>query len=590
MRKNNSNKGFVLPTAVVIMAVIAVLAGSALHMSQNTLRSTKQWRTHDQCLLSAQSGLEIAKAGMNLKFQEYYEHRMRSGQAIDWFEAIKWFEDTDSYPSTYIGPSGYRYDLPQGTNIYDAQVSVQILNVEDADNSGYIQKQILMVSSAKCENVSRTVQEVVTFGLEMTRIFDYIYFINNFGWFWGSSITANGDVRANGNFSFRYNPIVNGDAYGAVNPNIPGSGDVEGSWRNWSRSTYANNAPDSARPMNPANNSSTNQIIWPMGYDEAVAELPFHQTLDMPYLGDLSTYENYARTYDGTVQQRTGNGNSRSTLIDNVYDGAGPDGIPNTPDDGTVILIGTEDEPIEIDGPIVIQGDLIIKGYVTGQGCMYVGRNVHIADSVIYLDPPAWEKPDSDPMQTAVLNNDKDLVGFAAKGNIIIGDYTRSDWRNNILRYMRPNFTAGYPSDPSDYDLGYDSDWNSSNGNFFDGDYTGFDGGQKLDDEGGTEGRRYYESSLSDDQLSDLAVYSVPQMDGVYYNNHIVAGKAGSSSDGFTCNGSMVARDEGILYTKELNLNWDIRLGSSSKEKIDTFFYFPQTLAKPRTIRWWESP
>lgn len=594
MKAVNRKSGFAVTSVLILTSVIAIISGSILDMAHSSVRSARRWQQSDQCLLAAQSGIDAAKIGMNDKFREYYMDRLRSGQSIDWFDMIDWFEETESFPTTTIGPSDYEYNLPQDIEIYGSSVSVSIHDVEDDDGSDYIQKRVLMVSSAECANTTRTVNEVITLGFEMTRIFDYAYFINNFGWFWGNTITVNGDVRANGSVNLRYSPTLNGDVYAAVNPNIPGSGDVEGSWNSQSRSGYSANAPLGSRPMSPANSGSTNQIPWPMGYNENVDEHPFNNTLEMPYLGDLSAYEKFAEYYDGQVQRKKeANGNARETLIDNIYAGNGPDGVDDTPDDGTLVLIGTENQPIEIDGPVVVRGDLVIKGYITGQGCIYAGRNIHVIDSVIYSDPPTWSKPDDNPFQTATLNADKDLVGFACKGNVIIGDYTTRTWCNNILRYIRPNFTAGYATDASDFGLGYDSDGNPDNGYWFDGNYTAYDGGFKTGSRGGKEWRRYYESSLSDGYIHSIAAQSVETMHGIYYNNHLVSGFGGSTrwnGNGFSYLGCMVARDEGIFFRNGLEMNWDIRLGSRSNEMLDNFFYFPQTLAMPHTVRWWESP
>ena len=67
----------------------------------------------------------------------------------------------------------------------------------------------LVTASAKVENRVRTVQAMVQKN-PASEVFDYEYFLNNWGWWWGSSITGNGGNRANGDFDFRGNPTVNG--------------------------------------------------------------------------------------------------------------------------------------------------------------------------------------------------------------------------------------------------------------------------------------------------------------------------------------------------------------------------------------------
>ena len=52
----------------------------------------------------------------------------------------------------------------------------------------------------------------------------------------------------------------------------------------------------------------------------------------------------------------------------------------------------------------------------------------------------------------------------------------------------------------------------------------------------------------------------------------------------------MVGRDDVIWFNKAVTMNWDIRLGSRSHEGMDTYFFFPLTLAPPETKRWREVP
>ena len=73
-------------------------------------------------------------------------------------------------------------------------------------------------------------------------------------------------------------------------------------------------------------------------------------------------------------------------------------------------------------------------------------------------------------------------------------------------------------------------------------------------------------------------------MDAALYNNHAVMGKIGQCQ----FNGALVCRDEAIIYTTSVVFNWDIRLGSESKdsEGMENFIYLPMTLIAPYTISW----
>jgi hypothetical protein len=55
-----------------------------------------------------------------------------------------------------------------------------------------------------------------------------------------------------------------------------------------------------------------------------------------------------------------------------------------------LVIVGTDDYPIRINGPFVADGDVIIKGVVSGQGTIYAGRNIHIVGDIWYGAPPEW--------------------------------------------------------------------------------------------------------------------------------------------------------------------------------------------------------
>ena len=91
---------------------------------------------------------------------------------------------------------------------------------------------------------------------------------------------------------------------------------------------------------------------------------------------------------------------------------------PLSMEKGSVILIGTWDAPIEINGPVVFPGDVLIRGYVTGRGTIYSGRNIHIIGDIVYKDPPRW------PLASAEPNTkEKDMLALVSKGSIVIGNY-----------------------------------------------------------------------------------------------------------------------------------------------------------------------
>jgi len=412
----------------------------------------------------------------------------------------------------------------------------------------------------------------ISYEMEPSPIFNYAYFINNFGWLWGGGITVNGDVRTNGNVSLNGNPRINGDIYAATNADLGAAGTITGNSRFWDIPAYHNQAGPRPRPTNPTDPANPGGTTYAAGYAGTSTRHENQRTMDMPFLGDLATYRQLAIANNGQITQ------GAAVLVNNIYNGNGPDGAAGTADDGTVVLIGTAANPVVIDGPVVVEGDVIIRGIVSGQGTIYTGRNMHIIGDIEYNAPPSWPKPDPTPGATDAVNATKDLLGLAAKGNVVIGDYTSPNW-NFVRNYLSPPFTQGYVTDATDESLGYDSDGDPTNGYWFDGNYTNFDGGLKCDGAGGTEQRRFYESSLSDDFIASVAAPSnqIRNIDAVSYNNHAFAGRVGD----FTVNGSIVSRDEAIIYSGHITMNYDPRIFETGIGAIDIFL--PRDLALPES-------
>lgn len=97
--------------------------------------------------------------------------------------------------------------------------------------------------------------------------------------------------------------------------------------------------------------------------------------------------------------------------------------------DGSVVLIGTFDDPIQLNGNVFIEGDVMIKGYVTGQGAIYSGRNLYVLGDIQYKNPPTAYKNSSDPDADAAADvaTGFDELRLAARNSVVIGDFTRDN-------------------------------------------------------------------------------------------------------------------------------------------------------------------
>lgn len=93
--------------------------------------------------------------------------------------------------------------------------------------------------------------------------------------------------------------------------------------------------------------------------------------------------------------------------------------------EGNLVLVGTKDNPIKLDGDVYVTGDVVIKGVVEGQGAIYSGRNVYVAGDITYKNVPQdWPlKNDAQAVQ-AVQQGGADELRIAARSNVVIGDWT----------------------------------------------------------------------------------------------------------------------------------------------------------------------
>ncbi|MEZ6015164.1 MAG: hypothetical protein R3F49_08630 [Planctomycetota bacterium] len=91
---------------------------------------------------------------------------------------------------------------------------------------------------------------------------------------------------------------------------------------------------------------------------------------------------------------------------------------------GQVILIGTEEDPIRLDGKVAIDGDVIISGYVVGMGSLWARGNVYIPSDLRYLD---GEVGDARTFGVGV-NGAPNGLAITSGANIVIGDTFRAGW------------------------------------------------------------------------------------------------------------------------------------------------------------------
>lgn len=271
----------------------------------------------------------------------------------------------------------------------------------------------------------------VDVAVEPSRVFDYSYFLNNWGWFYGDTINGYGNVRSNAQFDAAgYEPGVFGtpryDAMSLIDPTHP---DLEG---------YLDDNEDGVTDGSDGGIYAGWDIV---GATEVrgMGGLPenqhdFVEQMPMPNLNDLAFYAARAIAANGSL------------AIGGGLSGTGAP-LPPTPvcdavlgnevgEKQHVVLIGTTAKRILLSGSVVVRGDVIIKGVVSGQGTIYSGRNVYVAHDLTYLTGPTSYAPasttETDTETWLAANRSKDFLGLFAKENVVLGNFTNSTWKSHV--------------------------------------------------------------------------------------------------------------------------------------------------------------
>lgn len=436
----------------------------------------------------------------------------------------------------------------------------------------------------------KTVDVTASFQLARSQVFDYTYFVNNYGWMDGfgqNDLIVNGDMRANGNFTFSNgSPTVNGSVIASLNDKLspPAVGLVNSLPVKWTNSTYISNNSANGR-IRQGYNTVTHGAKGSSGY-ENWRDFVFESTgsvvnnrldgavgsdstgsqgwtrtssgvnatptmLDtspteeviMPDLSDLTYYQNLSATYtdgkatygDGTANPNYGQGAWIKVWDSSLNSGAG--GYKTITTNGNVVgsasLIGTAAHPILTHGPVTFSQDAVIKGYVSGQGTIYTGRNVHIVGSIKYSNPPDFRGSNQTTIDNA--NEKKDIIALAARGSVMMGD-VKNFTSSYPLQYMSPPFTHGR----------YDE-----NGNWV----PAFDA-NAVD----SSGFKKYQSVMGDNYIDSISE-SVNQIDAVLYTNFVGGGDIGTGGGGVQFNGSIISKDEAmVVFSLPMYMNYDSRI------------------------------
>lgn len=590
-RKKNSKGAALVPVLGVLM-LLSIAAGSFISSTSTTMKVALRQTQEIQTTHIAEAGVQLLTRNLwrNFKSTQAFADMETacSGASIGNPKAALsgTIPNVGAYAASVIA-----FTQPSG-DTYTRYVTVRAVGWLDRDGDGALD----------AGEPRKTVDVMGRFQLQRSPVFDYTYFVNNYGWMDGfhqNDLIINGDMRANGNFNFLNGlPTVNGSVYACSNDKLTpaAAGLVNTGPVKWTDSTYATAAASDPR-MRQAYNStifgaqgtsqfednrdfvfeSTADIVNNRTFGALLGDATglkgwtrtsengtlTTSTLDtrpteeivMPDLSDLSRYTTLSQTWvdskatfgDGTANPNYGVGAKVEVWDQTLNSGAGAYKRLDTGGvvTGSAALIGTSAHPIKIHGPVTFTQDAVIKGYVSGQGTVYTGRNVHIVGSIRYSTGPDFRG--SNPTAIDNANEKKDILGLAARGSVIMGN-TSQFTDSYPLYYMKPPFTHGRYDDLGNWIPAYDATQTDSTG------------------------KKRYQSVLGDTYINSVSE-SVNTIDAILYTNFVGGGNIGTGGGGVQFNGTIISKDEAmVVFSMPMKMNYDNRIrerASNQKPLID---------------------
>lgn len=582
-RSKSKQRGTALITTFLMMTLVAMAGVSYIRSATQTVRlSTKQ--TQEVQLT------HVCEAGVQACLRSLWRPFKINQNFTAMDDACNGASAGSPHASTLGNMSGIgkyssgviSYTTPEGTS-YERIAVVRSVAWIDYDNDNVCDS-----------NEPRKIVDVsANFRLARSQVFDYTYFVNNYGWMDGfgeTDLIVNGDMRANGNFNFSNGyPTINGSVIASNNdkltPAATGLVLYNGSTVNaapvkWTNSSYATQSSSQSnwrqaydvtkhgvrgsaqyeqwrdfifdsdasiqnnRVAGAALQDANGSRSWSrtsVGTNPTIATLDTTPTEEviMPDLSDLTYYQNLSSTYvdtKATYTDGTANPNYQQgawvkvwNSTTNMYDTITTNGVVT----GSAALIGTSSKPIFVHGPVTFTQDAVIKGYVQGQGTIYTGRNVHIVGSIVYKNPPDFRGNDMQAIDN--LNEKKDMVALAARGSVIMGNVSTFT-SFYPLQYMTPPFTHGRYDDMGNWIPPFDA-------NQIDG--TGF---------------KKYQSVMGNSYINSISS-GINQMDAILYTNFVGGGNIGTGGGGVTFNGSIISKDEAmVVFSLPMRMNYDHRI------------------------------
>lgn len=611
-KRRKKERGTALVVTFGLMVIITIAATSYIDRSTSSIRLAR----HN--LLEVQT-TQLCEAGTQALLRDFWRPFKTDQNFIDMESALTGATEavpkgaiTGELPGVGKYATGVIKFWTPGGDPYARMILIRSVGWIDEDGDGV----------ADPGEPRKVVDVTSEFRLARSRVFDYTYFINNFGWMKGFKahwLYVNGDMRSNGNFDFIDGTgTINGSVVASANDKlVPGAeGIINKPPYKWNDATY----------KSAINGSTPHKERMRPAYDPtkhgAIGTPEFEKWRDLVYESDASVTG--GKTFGAVLADSSGSkawentgGAPTTSVLDNrptdevimpdlrdfgsitdTADLAGKrfarskayvnekeyflDGTPNPNYSGNpgaqAEYIGGEPNP-NYKGAYVDVWDSSIPGYKR------VSSNGVVSGSVLLVGT------DAHPIR---IHGPVAIEGDAAIAGTVQGQGTLYTQRNvhiiGSVKYKNPPDFRG--ADPVAVDKSVErKDFLglAASQSIIMGDTTRFRNPYplkymtppftkpRLDEDGNTIpafnathtdgwGIKRYQSVLEFDPATSasyksIAAGGVNQIDAILYTNFVGGGNVGTSGGGMTLNGTIISRDESIVtWSLPIRMNYDNRI------------------------------
>ncbi|MBX3110644.1 MAG: hypothetical protein KF857_01430 [Fimbriimonadaceae bacterium] len=233
-KRLSRRRGSALPVVFGLLAILAVSVAVYLDRATFAYRSAKKNEHDVQTSHLCESGVQSVLRSLWRQFKSS-QNFTTMDQSVDGATAEN---PMASQTGELAGIGRYAAGVisstqPNGSS-YERLVVIRAVGWIDTNANG-------LQDSGEAR---RTVDVTVDFTLDRSKVFDYTYFVNNFGWMTGfgpNDLYINGDARSNGDFTFSSGSgTVNGSVIASYNDRlVPGAaGVVNLAPYKWTTSNY----------------------------------------------------------------------------------------------------------------------------------------------------------------------------------------------------------------------------------------------------------------------------------------------------------------------------------------------------------------